>query len=630
MLALNDPSAAESAVSAAGAGSLLAAGAGSLMPSAGDPVWKVLVYDRLGQEIISPLLHVGDLRERGITVHMSIYGDRQPIPDAPAIYFVEPTEDNIRRIADDLSRQLYDSFYINFSSALPRGLLEDLASSAVASDSFGLVAQIYDQHLNYVSLESNLFSLQMNKTYLTVNNPSTTESQIEDTTSQIVSSLFSILVTLGTVPIIRCPRGTSAEAVAIKLESKLRDHLLNTRANLFNDGIQVSRPVLVILDRSMDPGSLLSHTWTYATLVHDILDMKLNRLNVTVDERGRPVKKTYDMDVSDYFWTKNAGNPFPQVAGDVDAEINKYKQEVEQVTRSCGVGSLEEVDPNDFSSSAKTLSSAMKQLPELTARKKTLDMHMNIATALFKVIQERQLDAFFTMEESIGKLNKSSLLEAIRDDKKSPEDKMRLFIIYYLSVDDISKEDLAEYEAALSHAGCNTAPISHVKQVRMFSKMTAAINQPAPAQPASNDLFGTFTSNLSKLTDTLQSTGVSGRFESLVAGVKNLLPTRKELAVTRTVDAIMEGTPGGPADDYLYLDPKAARSGAASRQPPKGRVTFQEAIVFVVGGGNYLEYHNLVDYAQRSNLVKKKIMYGSTELLTANAFMQQLEALGQK
>jgi sec1 family domain-containing protein 1 len=119
---------------------------------------------------------------------------------------------------------------------------------------------------------------------------------------------------------------------------------------------------------------------------------------------GKANVKNYDIDVNDYFWAKHAGNPFPQVAEDVDAEINKYKSEIEQLTRSAGVKSLEEVDPNEFGSSTKNLSSAIKQLPELTMRKNLLDMHMNIATALFKSIQSRQLDAFFSMEESLHKL----------------------------------------------------------------------------------------------------------------------------------------------------------------------------------------------------------------------------------
>lgn len=120
-----------------------------------------------------------------------------------------------------------------------------------------------------------------------------------------------------------------------------------------------------------------------------------------VDGKGSQI---YDVDSSDAFWKKNAGNPFPQVAEEVDTEINKYKQDVDQVTKACGVNSIEEMDPNSFGSGTKGLNQALNKLPELTLRKKSLDMHMNIATALFKHIQERQLDSFFSMEESIGKL----------------------------------------------------------------------------------------------------------------------------------------------------------------------------------------------------------------------------------
>ena len=42
-------------------------------------------------------------------------------------------------------------------------------------------------------------------------------------------------------------------------------------------------------------------------VVHDLLDMKLNRVQATVEERGQKLKKSYDIDVNDFFWMKNAG-----------------------------------------------------------------------------------------------------------------------------------------------------------------------------------------------------------------------------------------------------------------------------------------------------------------------------------
>jgi hypothetical protein len=57
--------------------------------------WKVLVLDQFCFDVLGPLFKVGDLRAMGVTLVMNINDKRQPIPDAPAVYFVRPTKDNI-------------------------------------------------------------------------------------------------------------------------------------------------------------------------------------------------------------------------------------------------------------------------------------------------------------------------------------------------------------------------------------------------------------------------------------------------------------------------------------------------------------------------------------------------------
>lgn len=57
----------------------------------------------------------------------------------------------------------------------------------------------------------------------------------------------------------------------------------------------------------------------------------------------------------------------------------------------------------------------------------------------------------------------------------------------------------------------------------------------------------------------------------------------------------------------------------------RNRQSFNDAIVFMIGGGNYIEYQNLQDYAKtRSTLPTKRIVYGCTELVNAPQFLEQV------
>ena len=55
------------------------AAANGLIPQAapilnadGDPIWKVLVFDNLGRDVISSVLRVNDLRAWGVTIHLYV------------------------------------------------------------------------------------------------------------------------------------------------------------------------------------------------------------------------------------------------------------------------------------------------------------------------------------------------------------------------------------------------------------------------------------------------------------------------------------------------------------------------------------------------------------------------------
>ncbi|KAI2503329.1 hypothetical protein MHU86_11159 [Fragilaria crotonensis] len=621
-----------------------------LLPPAGSShnQWKILIYDKECRGIISPLLSVAQLRRRGVTLHLLLDSDREPIPDVPVVYFCQPTKQNLARIAQDCANRLYGRAHLNFVTMLDRELMEDFAKLVVQSGSLDTIASVHDQYLDYVCMERQLFTLNRLNSYVAMNGSGTTERAMEAQMTEIAYGLFSVVATLGYVPIIRCPKGGAPEMVARKLNKMIAEH-----PSLMRSGKAAGRPLLVLQDRNSDLMTPIQHASTYQALIDDLLVHSANRVEFTVttgEEGKRPkiIQKKYDLDPDqDPFYSNHKFNPFPEAIERNGVELQEVtRRETEIRTRAVGGGGFAAENPSN------DLSAAVDSLPALLDRKKQLEVHTSILQAVMTQVASRDVPQFFELEtglatgtykNDLAKAQKE-VLELVTDPSKgNVEDKVRLVLVYSLATTAKSSavEEVAEaMKNALETKGSSTGTgkghgtldkedraklemglraISYIKQMRSMNMMIPMASETLveSSHPSNSAMLTSFMKSA-----TNQATGLLAKASEKVGSILGKIHKNH---LTRIVENLCEMRPGSEDDSYLYLDPKVKGDVDVNNlRTMAARAPITKIIAFMIGGGCYAEYQNLQMVANE----RRTVSYGSTELLDPCKFLVQLGQLG--
>ncbi len=204
-----------------------------------------------------------------------------------------------------------------------------------------------------------------------------------------------------------------------------------------------------------------------------------------------------------------------------------------------------------------------------------------------------------------------------------------------------------EFERVLREQGADLSALSYVKKVRELTRMTmlASAPQPASVSDAGSGGFRGFSSLSSRLTDRLKDSGL----ENLCRASRTSCRHRR-ISPSRGAGGIADGAQqcgcaGAERNGRVpVFRPQGTARSSRRIGGVKARQVFNEAIVFVVGGGGYVEFANLQEYAARTagaaasagpaaaNAVGavgggKKITYGATEILKPIDFVRALAHL---
>lgn len=231
--------------------------------------------------------------------------------------------------------------------------------------------------------------------------------------------------------------------------------------------------VCIILDRDEDMMVGLHHPWTYHALISDLLGLESN--SITLPRTSAKKERRFRLNNDDEFWVENSRLAFPSVAQNVDAVMKKFKDEFKSISDS----------PEDDAIDAMTnqLSGVIDQLPELRKKKASIEMHTDIASALMAELNERSLDSYFSLEErmlvnrDVTSTDRAGILELLDPSSPgSPQDKLRLFLIYFLvKGSKLASSDIEECENLLTAAGADLAPLRYLKVHRMVNAIASQV-----------------------------------------------------------------------------------------------------------------------------------------------------------
>lgn len=133
---------------------------------------------------------------------------------------------------------------------------------------------------------------------------------------------------------------------------------------------------------------MLVHPWTYQSLIHEFLDLHLNRVRVRDPSTGH--EQAFDLDTRyQKFWCAHRGKPFPTVAAEVKNEVTTYQAANEELSKLSANGGAA-VDLGTMSEtelSEKGLNQFIGKLPELREQKQTIDMHTTIGTCIMEKVK---------------------------------------------------------------------------------------------------------------------------------------------------------------------------------------------------------------------------------------------------
>ncbi|KAF6771937.1 hypothetical protein AHF37_09087 [Paragonimus kellicotti] len=520
---------------------------------------KVLLLDDETLKIISLVSSMSQIMKQEVYLVERIQLPRDPLEHLRCVCFLRPTRQNVMLISQELRKPNYSAYYLFFSHTLTKQLLKQIAEA----DEHEVVIEVQEFYADFLPLSPFLFEIDL---------PNCLEGNRSirpDCLNRCTDAITSVLLALKLCPVIRYQNASEA---ARQLAESIRS-MISRETVLFDFGRQSAEQsaLLIILDRRQDPVTPLLTQWTYEAMVHELIGIRQNRVNLSRAPGVRPELKevTLSREFDEFFRANQFAN-----FGEIGQSIKRLVESFQSASRSVDTKNVESIGD---------LKRFLELYPGFRKASGTVETHVTIVSELSRLVKEHALlEVSEAEQELVCHDNHSASLTQIRGLLNDPRlllsDALRLVLLYALRYEGQRKE-LTGLVKSLTIRGATEEDIQVVQHLLEFSG-------PRSSRTDGLTLFGAMrgvTSGTHALNGQSATNAVASLTKRIVKGLKGVdnVYTQHEPVLWDILNDLLKGKLRETA--FPYLSAVGSWVGLPVNQRPR------KIIVLMIGGVTYEE-----------------------------------------
>ncbi|KAJ8449356.1 hypothetical protein Cgig2_002488 [Carnegiea gigantea] len=397
--------------------------------------WKVLIMDRFTVKIMSYACKMADITDAGVSLVEDIYKRRQPLPTMDAVYYIQPTKENVIMFMSDMSGKspLYKKASVFFSSSINRELVNYIKKDATV---LPRIRALSEMNLEYFAVDSQAFLTDNERALEELYGDDENHRNVEEFLQVVATRIATTFASLRELPFVRYRAAKSLDPTTVttyhdllptKLAAFIWNILTKYKTTIANFP-QAETCELLVLDRSVDQIAPVMHEWTYDAMCHDLLNLEGNKYvhEVTSKTGGPPEKQEVLLEDHDPIWLELRHLHIADASERLHEKMTNFLAKNKAAQMQHGSRDGAELSTRD-------LQKLVQALPQYSDQITKLSLHVEIAGKINRIIREKGLKEVGQLEQDLvfGDAGTKELINFLRTHEDvSAENKLRLLMVY--------------------------------------------------------------------------------------------------------------------------------------------------------------------------------------------------------